>query len=128
MKRYKILALAIGVLGSTVGAWTTGEACTTPEGSGVCLPTAACSGTSVSGYCPGGNDIQCCVTGSKDGLFGLDIANQASTSTYTCFAESGYGDFTIPRGFHSTGVVDTDVCGNLKHAQEAGIPYRDTYM
>ena len=35
---------------------------------------------------------------------------------------------TIPRGFRSTGAVDTNVCTSLENAQLAGVPYRDTYM
>ncbi|CAN0174075.1 unnamed protein product, partial [Ectocarpus fasciculatus] len=59
---------------------------------------------------------------------GVDICDPASKSTYDCFAESGFGDMVIPRGYHSTGSVDTNICDNLKNAQQAGIPYRDTYM
>lgn len=37
--------------------------CTTPSGSGTCVSTISCKGTSVPGYCPGAADIQCCVVG-----------------------------------------------------------------
>ena len=102
------------------------DSCSTPEGSGECMSTSSCDGTSIPGYCSGGNDIQCCV--EKNGLFGVDICDPASKSTYECFADSGFGDMVIPRGYHSTGSVDTNICDNLKNAQLAGIPYRDTYM
>jgi hypothetical protein len=75
---------------------------------------------------PGSSDIQCCT--SQSGMFGLDIADPASVSDINCFASSGYNDFIVPRGFRSTGAVDTNVCPNLKNAKAAGIPYRDVYM
>jgi hypothetical protein len=113
---------------SLVNAAGIGESCTTPSGSGTCLATSMCNGTSIAGYCPGGTDIQCCVAGEKSGLFGLDICDVASVSQYECFQSSGFGDFTVPRGFRSTGVVDTNLCTTLRSAKSAGVPFRDTYM
>lgn len=31
------------------------------SGNGTCISTSSCAGTNVAGFCPGGNDIQCCV-------------------------------------------------------------------
>ena len=36
--------------------------------------------------------------------------------------------FVIPRGYHSTGSVDSEVCGNIKNAKTAGIAKADSYM
>eukprot|EP01035_Chromulina_nebulosa_P019375 gene19375-25242_t len=36
--------------------------------------------------------------------------------------------FIIPRGYRSTGSVDTNVCTTLKNAKTAGISTRDVYM
>jgi hypothetical protein len=49
----------------------------------------------------GPSDVQCCVDGGSPttGLFGVDIASTASSSTQSCFKSSGYGDFTVPRGY-----------------------------
>jgi hypothetical protein len=40
--------------------------CTTPAGSGTCVPTSACAAndTSYAGYCSGPADLQCCVDGA----------------------------------------------------------------
>jgi hypothetical protein len=75
---------------------------------------------------PGSNDIQCCT--ATDGMFGVDIADPATVSDLNCFVSSGYKDFIVPRGFRSTGAVDTNVCPNLKNAKTAGIKFRDVYM
>lgn len=120
----KTPAILLGIYASA--ALVSAETCSTAEGPGSCLPTSICKGTPIPGYCSGGNDIQCCV--SVEGLFGVDIADPASQSTYECFDNSGFGDMTIPRGFRSTGQIDTNVCSNLKNAKAAGIQYRDTYM
>jgi hypothetical protein len=61
-------------------------------------------------------------------VFGVDIADPASVSDLNCFVSSGYKDFIVPRGFRSTGAVDTNVCPNLKNAKTAGIKFRDVYM
>lgn len=108
----------------------TENTCSTPYGNGVCEQTSACSGTTYSGYCTGPTDLQCCVDGGPPvtGVFGVDISAAASSSTQSCFQSSGYGDFTVPRGYRSTGAVDTTVCSNLETAQSVGIPSRDVYM
>ena len=36
--------------------------------------------------------------------------------------------FVIPRGYHSSGSVDTAVCNSIVAASNAGIKTRDTYM
>ncbi|CAF3495631.1 unnamed protein product [Rotaria sp. Silwood1] len=50
-------------------------ACTANGKSGVCIPTTSCTGISLSGFCPGAANIQCCVdsagsSGSSAGLCG----------------------------------------------------------
>lgn len=42
----------------------TNNPCSTPQGSGTCKQTTACSGTHVSGYCSGPSDLQCCLGSS----------------------------------------------------------------
>jgi hypothetical protein len=105
-----------------------GPPCSTPSGSGACLPTAQCPGTSVPGYCAGSSDIQCCVAAvPTGGDYGIDVSSTISSSSASCFASSGIS-FVIPRGFMSTGAVDTRVCDSLNAAAGAGIKTRDTYL
>ena len=107
----------------------TNNKCSTPSGSGTCMQTSACKGTSVSGYCTGPSDLQCCVTGvvPTDSDYGVDVCDVISSSTASCLASSS-NSFVIPRGYHSTGSVDTNVCTSIKNAANAGIKTRDTYM
>jgi hypothetical protein len=64
---------------------------------------------------------------SNANAYGVDVDVLVSSSEMSCFASSGI-TFFIPRGYHSTGSVDTNVCTNLKTAYSAKISYRDTYM
>jgi GH25 family lysozyme M1 (1,4-beta-N-acetylmuramidase) len=105
--------------------------CSTPSGSGTCMQTSSCSGTSVPGYCSGPSDLQCCVSGTPTpttSLYGLDVSTSQSSSTTSCFVSSGYGAFIIPRGYKSTGSVDTAVCTTIKNAANSGVKVRDAYM
>jgi hypothetical protein len=103
-----------------------GTACSTPQGSGTCVSTSQCSGTSVPGYCPGAADIQCCVSGSSTGHYGLDVSQSMSSSTTNCFA--GTYSFIVPRGYQSTGNVDSAVCTTIKNAYSSGFKVRDAYL
>ncbi len=99
--------------------------CTTPSGSGTCMQSSLCSsqgGTSVSGYCVGPSDLQCCVsaTPSDDGQYGVDLASAITSTQATCLKNAGI-TYVIPRGFRSTGSVDTNVCNTIKTAAAAGI-------
>jgi len=58
---------------------------------------------------------------------GVDISALLSSSSASCLKSSGY-ETIIPRGFRSTGVVDTNGCTSLKNAQAAGITHRDIYI
>jgi hypothetical protein len=104
--------------------------CSTPTGSGTCMQTSLCSskgGKSYSGYCSGPSDLQCCVTGTTSGQYGIDISQSMSSSTASCMASSGVS-FVIPRGYKSTGAVDSSVCTSLNAAAAAGIKTRDVYL
>jgi hypothetical protein len=108
----------------------TNNKCSTPYGSGTCMQTSKCSGKSYSGYCVGPSDLQCCVSGTPtptSGDYGVDVSSTISTSTASCFKSSG-NSFVIPRGYRSSGSVDTAVCTSIKNAASAGIKTRDTYM
>lgn len=106
----------------------TKPSCSTPYGTGTCMQTSACSGKSYSGYCTGPSDLQCCVSGTPtSSTQGVDISASLSSSSASCFASSGIS-FVIPRGFKSTGSVDTAVCTSLNSAYNAGIKTRDSYM
>lgn len=109
----------------------TNNPCSTPSGSGTCMQTSACSGTSVAGYCTGPSDVQCCVEdippSPTSGENGIDVCDPVSASTADCFV-SGGNSFIVPRGYHSTGNVDTSVCTTIINAANAGIKTRDTYM
>jgi hypothetical protein len=95
------------------------------------MQTSACTGTSVPGYCVGPSEVQCCVSGTPpaptNSDYGLDVSDPVSPSTASCFVSSGKS-FIIPRGYHSTGSVDTAVCTSIINAANAGIKTRDTYM
>ncbi len=108
----------------------TNNKCTTPSGSGTCMQTSKCTGKSYSGYCTGPSDLQCCVgitPAPTTSTYGVDISDALSTSGASCFISAGVS-FIIPRGFRSTGAVDTNVCTSIKNAASAGIKTRDTYM
>jgi hypothetical protein len=105
--------------------------CSTPSGSGTCMQTSKCSssgGTSFSGYCVGPSDLQCCVTGGGGSSeYGIDVSSTISSSSASCFKSSGI-KFVIPRGYKSTGAVDTQVCTSIKAAATAGISKREAYL
>ena len=105
--------------------------CNTPYGSGTCMQTSKCSGKSYSGYCTGPSDLQCCVSGSPpaptSSSYGVDVSSTISSSGASCFHSAGIS-FVIPRGYRSSGSVDTNVCTSIKNAANAGIKTRDTYM
>ena len=105
----------------------TNNQCSTPLGSGTCMQTSACSGMSLAGYCTGPSDVQCCVS-QPSGMFGVDISSSISESIFECLTNSGFGSFVIPRGYCSTGEVDSKVCTTLINAQSAGYSNRDVYM
>mmetsp|Transcript_205 Transcript_205/g.415 ORF Transcript_205/g.415 Transcript_205/m.415 type:complete len:333 (-) Transcript_205:299-1297(-) len=105
--------------------------CNTPYGSGTCMQTSKCGGKSYSGYCAGPSDMQCCVSGPPPpnpsaSDYGVDVSQVISSSTASCLA--GSNSFVIPRGFKSTGTVDSNVCTSIINAANAGIKTRDTYM
>lgn len=52
--------------GGTDAFWGT---CSFGGRMGTCMPTALCTGTRMSGLCPGPADIQCCVPASDAGMF-----------------------------------------------------------
>ena len=59
---------------------------------------------------------------------GVDISVSLTSTVAACLLTSDNLDFVIPRGYRSTGAIDTAVCGSLSVAQAAGVPVRDTYM
>jgi hypothetical protein len=56
--------------------------------------------------------------------FDSQVSAAVGSSTASCFKSSGIG-FIIPRGFKSTGSVDSSVCTTLNNAKSAGISTRD---
>merc|ERR1740125_60270 len=62
------------------------------------------------------------LTLSGSGL-GLDISQPLSSSTAGCFA-SGGATYVIPRGYKSSGAVDSNTCASLNAAKSAGIAHR----
>ncbi len=104
--------------------------CTTPSGgSGTCMQTSMCAsqgGTSVAGTCVGPSDLQCCViTTPTNGQYGVDFSSAITSTQATCMKNEGI-TYVIPRGFRSTGTVDTNVCNSINTAAAAGIATRDT--
>lgn len=109
----------------------TNNKCSTPSGSGTCKQKSSCSGTAVPGYCTGPSDLQCCVSGPTptptSTSYGVDVSSTISSSSASCFHSNSIS-FVIPRGYKSTGAVDTQVCTSINNAAKAGIKTRDTYM
>jgi len=64
------------------------------------------------------------VTGAQ---YGLDFSTAASSSASSCFASNSI-TYVVPRGYRSSGSVDTAVCGSLNSAKAAGIATRDVYL
>ena len=112
----------VGVNSNVSHVIETSESCSTPYGSGTCLDTSECVGT-----CSGPNEVQCCIDGSiSTDTMGLDVCDSMTGSTTDCFAESF--SFIVPRGFRSTGEVDSSVCTTIKNAYSSGFKVRDSYM
>jgi hypothetical protein len=109
----------------------TQASCSTPYGSGKCEQTSLCSssgGKSYSGYCVGPSDMQCCVKGgSTSTQYGVDVSTTITSSAASCFSSNSIS-FVIPRGYKSTGAVDTNVCTSINTAASYGIKTRDVYM
>ena len=113
----------------------TEAACSTPWGTGTCVNQNDCNGDVFSGYCTGPSDLKCCVGGSPDpdptpsgsSTMGVDISQPLSSSTASCFASNGVS-FIVPRGYTSTGHVDSAACTSLNAAKSAGIAKRDVYL
>ena len=59
--------------------------------------------------------------------YGVDVSQPITSTVASCLASAGI-KFIIPRGYKSTGSVDTNVCTTLKYAYSAGIATRDVYM
>jgi len=69
------------------------------------------------------NSTTAAVAGTQ---YGIDVSTTISSSTATCLA-STY-TFVVPRGYRSSGSVDTQVCTSIIAAYNAGIKIRDTYL
>jgi hypothetical protein len=95
------------------------------------MQTSLCAskgGSSVSGYCAGPSEVQCCITGAPTSAqYGFDISDPLTSSAASCFLNSGMS-FIVVRGYRSSGVVDTNVCNSLTTAYSAGFKVRDVYM
>ena len=59
--------------------------------------------------------------------YGIDVSTTISSSSAKCFKDSGY-EFVVPRGYRSSGSVDTQVCTSIINSYNAGIAKRDTYL
>ena len=65
--------------------------------------------------------------GVSGATIGVDVSSVISSSAASCL-KNGYGAEVIPRGYHSSGSIDTNMCTSLKSAQAAGIAKRSTYI
>lgn len=61
------------------------------------------------------------------GYHGVDVSSTITSSAASCFKSAGIS-FVIPRGYKSSGSVDTAVCTSIKNAHSAGIATTDAYM
>lgn len=57
---------------------------------------------------------------------GLDMSTVVTSDAADCMSDSY--SFIIPRGYHSSGSVDTNVCTSINHGNAAGIKVKDCYM
>lgn len=57
---------------------------------------------------------------------GVDMSSLLTTDAAECMVDKF--SFVIPRGYRSSGTVDTNVCSSIHHAKNAGIPKRDAYL
>jgi GH25 family lysozyme M1 (1,4-beta-N-acetylmuramidase) len=57
---------------------------------------------------------------------GVDMSTAVSKDAANCMVDSY--SFIIPRGYHSTGEIDTNVCNTITHANGAGFKVKDAYM
>ncbi len=59
--------------------------------------------------------------------WGVDVSAAITPEVASCFKENGIS-YVIPRGYRSSGVVDSNVCTSLINAFNAGIESRDVYL
>lgn len=80
------------------------KSCSTSSGSGTCLNTSSgCSGGSfISGACPGGSDIKCCVKSTSSGGFtGAQVLAKAKTQAGVAYSWGGGGCAGKSKGIDS---------------------------
>jgi len=107
----------------------TSPTCTTPQGSGTCMQTSACSGTSIAGYCSGPTSLQCCVRGTTSGNYGVDVSVAVSVSAFQCLKNNNPSyNWVVVRAYRSTGSIDANACNSLNNARSASITARDAYI
>ncbi|CAK9251384.1 unnamed protein product [Sphagnum jensenii] len=72
------------------------------------------------------------VAGPQPGIvgrqYGIDVSTAITAANAQCMATSQYNGFIVPRGYQSSGNVDTNVCTDIINAYNAQIPYRDAYI
>jgi hypothetical protein len=102
--------LTITVLGSSDIKCCTAPSCSTPKGSGHCLATSECGGTSVAGYCAGPSNIQCCVSAPSSCILGTqmgcngDVARGLTNQIAAKLGQMGYSFKTLDsRWIHCSG-------------------------
>lgn len=64
---------------------------------------------------------------SGSAQYGVDVSSAISSSVASCLVTNGRS-FAVPRGYRSSGSVDTNVCTSLKNAANAGVKTRDVYL
>ena len=52
---------------------------------------------------------------------GTDMSSAVSESNFNCMSKNGYGEFAVPRCWHSNGVFDSSACSTTKNAKAAGL-------
>jgi GH25 family lysozyme M1 (1,4-beta-N-acetylmuramidase) len=67
------------------------------------------------------------VTSPDAGYMGVDISQLASTSTFSCMKNSGYG-FGIPRAYRSNNSPDPNACQNIKNGHAGGMATMQVYI
>ena len=70
------------------------------------------------------NNLNSTLTSASD--HGLDMSTAVSTDDAKCMVSSY--SFIVPRGYHSYGEVDTNVCNTITHANNAGFKTKDAYL
>ena len=65
---------------------------------------------------------------ASSSTLGVDISQALSSSTASCIVGEGYGSILVPRGYTSTGHVDSNMCSSIQAGISGGFSHVHTYL